>query len=73
MKEKNIEAIQNLSLFCHVSGIITVFLGLVVIFMDLINKDFGHVQVGIFILTVGYAFMKISSKIMAIVTDEQSN
>lgn len=71
MKHKNIRTLENLSLFCHFSGIITVFLGIVVILMDLVNKDFAHVQIGIFVLTVGYSFVKISSKITRVICDEE--
>ena len=71
MKYQNIKILENLSLFCHFSGIITVFLGIVVILMDLSNKDFEHIQIGFFVLVTGYAFVKISSKISGVVCDEE--
>ena len=72
MKLKNVKTLENLSLFCHFSGIITVFLGIVVILMDLNNKDFAHIQIGFFVLTVGYAFVKISAKVARVVCDEEN-
>ena len=71
MQYKNVKTLDNLSLFCHFSGIITVFLGIVVILMDLNNRDFEHIQIGFFVLAVGYAFVKISSKISRVVCDEE--
>ncbi|MCK4881568.1 MAG: hypothetical protein KAS92_00930 [Candidatus Omnitrophica bacterium] len=71
MKYKNVKTLENLSLFSHFSGIITVFLGIVVILMDLSNKDFAHIQIGFFVLVVGYAFVKISAKVSRVVCDEE--
>lgn len=71
MKPENIKILESLSLFCHVSGIITVFLGIIVILMDLANNDFGHIQVGFFILITGYAFVKISSQLSKVLFSEQ--
>lgn len=71
MRPGNIKTLESLSLFCHVSGIITVFLGVIVILMDLANNDFGHIQVGFFMLITGYAFMKISSQLSAVLFSEQ--
>jgi hypothetical protein len=72
MTHKNIRILERLSLFCHFSGSITVFLGAVITLMDLVNKDFAHIQIGFFILTVGYAFAKISSKISLVICDEEN-
>ena len=71
MKPQNVKTLENLNLFCHFSGIITVFLGIVVILIDLNNKDFEHIQIGFFILAVGYAFVKIAAKILSVVCDEE--
>ena len=71
MQSKNVRILDNLSLFCHFSGMITVFLGIVVVLMDLSNKDFAHIQIGFFVLAVGYAFVKISAKITRVVCDEE--
>ena len=71
MKEQNVKTLENLNLFCHFSGVITVFLGIIVILIDLSNKDFEHIQVGFFILAVGYAFVKIAAKILRVVCDEE--
>ena len=63
--------LENLSLYCHVGGVVTVFLGIVVVLMDLINNDFGHIQMGFFILANGYALVKISSKLSAVLRSEE--
>ena len=72
MKAENVRALENLSLYCHVSGVLTVFLGIIVILIDLSNKDFDHIQVGFFVLATGYAFVKISTKISRILRAEGS-
>ena len=71
MKLKNVKTLDNLNLFCHFSGVITVFLGILVILMDLSNRNFTHIQIGFFILAVGYAFVKIALKISRVVCDEE--
>lgn len=71
MEEKNVKILENLSLFCHFSGIITVFLGITIVLMDLADKDYEHIQIGFFILTVGYAFVKISAKISRVICIEE--
>jgi len=71
MTHENFRTLEKLSLFCHFSGIITVFLGGVIILMDLGNGDFKHIQTGFFILAIGYALVKISSKISSVLFDEE--
>jgi hypothetical protein len=71
MKLKNVKSLENLILCGHISGSITIFLGMVVIAMDLINSDFRHIQVGIFICAAGYAFVKIAQKSEAILLSER--
>ncbi|MBI5416043.1 MAG: hypothetical protein HZA29_04435 [Candidatus Omnitrophica bacterium] len=71
MKAENIKSLEGLVLSCHIGGVMTLGLGAVVIFMDIINGDFRHIQVGIFICATAYAFVKISSKIAGILAEEQ--
>ena len=73
MKSENVKTLESLSLFCHLSGIITVFLGIVVILMDLVNSDFKHIQAGFFILVTGYAFVKIAAKLSGVYQSEQTH
>ncbi|GEM_PF-1687164 len=71
MRFENIKSLEYLSLYGHISGLITIFLGIVVIAMDLLNSDFRHIQVGIFICVVGYAFVKIAEKSETILLSER--
>lgn len=73
MKFENVKSLESLSLFCHYCGIFTVFIGIVVGFMDMLKGDFGHIQVGIFLFAVGYALVKISSRISEILLSEGSS
>ena len=71
MRFENVKSLEYLSLYGHISGVITVFLGIIVIAMDLLNNDFHHIQVGIFICVVGYAFVKIAEKSETILLAER--
>jgi hypothetical protein len=73
MKTENINSFERLSLFCHISGLFSVFLGMAVAVLDLTNGDMRHVQVGIYVFITGYALVKISSKISAVLLDESSS
>lgn len=73
MKTENLKSLESLSLFCHLSGLFTVFIGIVVIFMNALNSEWRYVQVGIYIFATGYASVKISSKISQVVVDETQN
>jgi len=71
MRNKNIVEMERLSLFCHICGLFTIFLGLLVVFIDYLNEDFQHIQVGIFIFATGYSFVKISTKVSNILFEEK--
>lgn len=73
MRVENRRSVENLSLFCHIGGLITIFLGILVGGMDILNNDFRHIQVGIFIFATGYAFVKISSTLTYILSTENKN
>ncbi len=71
MKARNIKALESLSLMAHLSGLLTVMLGIVVTFINIIDGISSQIQVGIFIFASGYSFIKISSRITQIITDEK--
>lgn len=71
MREENRYSLERLSAFCHIGGVITVFLGVLVVLMDLLNNDFRHIQVGIFICITGYSLVKISSRVEVILIKEK--
>ena len=73
MKIKNIKSLEKLSLYCQLGGILAIFLGIFTIFTDLMNKDVRHIQVGLFLVAIGYALFKISTRITAVLTDENTN
>ena len=70
MKHENTKSLESLSLFCHYCGMFSIFIGLVITFMDVLNGDFGHIQVGIFLFAVGYALVKISARLTEILVSE---
>ena len=70
MKAENRQSLEGLSLFCHYSGLVSIFLGFIIIFMCLLSGDLRNVQTGLYIFAVGYTFTKISSKISNIILSE---
>ena len=70
MLAQNIKALERLGLFCHISGLCSVFIGMMVCVLDLLNKDFAHIQVGFYVFISGYAFVKIAKRLAAIVLIE---
>ena len=71
MKSENIKALESLSWVCHLTGLFSVFIGLVVTFMDVLNNDITHIQVGIYVFVSGYAFVKIGKKLTNITFEEK--
>ncbi|MDP2654000.1 MAG: hypothetical protein Q8Q08_08215 [Candidatus Omnitrophota bacterium] len=71
MKQENMRSLESLSAVCHYCGVFSVFIGSVVIFMDFLRKDFEHIQTGIFQFAIGYALVKVSSRIAMIVMSEK--
>lgn len=71
LKIDNAKKLESLCFYCHLTGIIAIFLGLAVAFMKLIDQDFQDIQVGLLIFIMGYAFVKISVKLQRILNDEK--
>lgn len=64
-------SLENLSLFCHFTGLFSVFIGLVMGFMTVMNADKRFLQMAIYIFFSGYANVKIANKIGDIVRRER--
>jgi hypothetical protein len=73
MKDHNLISLERLSLYCHLCGIVTIFLGILTIGLNLVAQDFRNMQSGIFIFAVGYAFTKISSRLQSIIYEEKKD
>ena len=71
MQKDNIKTLENLSLYSHFGGLFTVFIGVIVVFVDVLNGDFSHIQIGIYIFATGYAFVKISQRLTQVLIDER--
>ncbi len=72
MKEENQKDLENLSKTAYRSGVLPIFLGVLVLFIGVINKDMFEGAAGLFIFIVGYSFVKISSKINTIIQRENA-
>lgn len=71
MRQRNKRSLETLSLFCHFCGSIIIFLGILIVFLILTDQGVGFIQIGLFFVIVGYAFVKISGKISEIVNLEK--
>ena len=71
MKTKNIRSLESLGFFCHLCGLGCIVLGLLVVFMDIMNRNVMNIQIGILIVAIGYAFVKIAFKINLILNEEK--
>ena len=71
MQQNNLRSLESLSWVCHLCGIFSVFIGLTLTFMNLINKDFFQIQSSLYIFATGYALVKLSNRISSIVNSER--
>jgi len=71
MQQKNRQTLESLSWFCHLCGMFSVFIGLAVTLMNLMNKNFSNMQTSLYILATGYALVKISAKLSDILNSER--
>ena len=63
ISNKYVRKLESLGSLCNLSGVITCVLGILIGITELINDDFLYVQVGILIISIGYALIKISHKL----------
>ena len=72
MKEENINALESLSKTAYRSGILPVFLGILILFIGAVNNETTTILTGLFVFIVGYSFVKISSKISNVLKSEKN-
>jgi len=72
MKEENLKILEKLSKTAYRSGILPIFLGVLVVFVDTINRDIPHILVGLFIFITGYSYVKVATKIDKVIDDEKA-
>ena len=63
MNDGNIKNLKNLSKVCRNSGVLPIFLGVLVVFIGGVNLDHYTIAVGLLIFSLGYSFVKIAEKI----------
>ncbi|MCK4882581.1 MAG: hypothetical protein KAS92_06125 [Candidatus Omnitrophica bacterium] len=63
MTDENTKNLKNLSKVCHRSGVLPIFLGILVMFIGGININPYTMAVGLLIFIVGYSYVKIADKI----------
>jgi len=73
MRLDNLNSLERLSLFCHFGGLFSVFAGIAVALMNLLDGDFRNMQNGVFIFITGYALFKIGARLTQIVETEKTS
>jgi len=71
MREENLKTLEQLGKTCYCAGILPIFLGVLIVFIDAVNRDYGHLLVGLLVFIMGYSFVKISVKISRIIAAEK--
>jgi len=72
MKDENKKALENLSKTAHWSGILPIFLGILIGFIGVIQGDVTDIVIGLFVLIVGYSYVKIAQKLNNILSSEDN-
>ncbi len=72
MKSSNIKILRKLSFFCRYSGMVSLFAGILIIFLDVFFRNWIHAQLGFYIFVSGYANAKIGQKLSSVLFDERT-
>jgi len=72
MKEENSKALNNLSKTCYRSGVFIVFLGILVMFVHIVNNDRTQILIGLLIFIMGYGYAKIATKLKNVINSEET-
>lgn len=70
MKQENSKALDNLSRTCYRSGVFILFLGVLIMFIHVVNRDYTQMLVGLLIFITGYGYAKISNKIKKVISSD---
>jgi len=71
MRAENRVSLERLSTICDVCGFFSVLIGFIIIVIDLLENNFFHIQVGIYVLVSGYGMVKTSHRIAKVLISER--
>lgn len=71
MRAENRVSLERLSTICDICGFFSVLIGFIIIVIDLLEKNFMHVQVGIYVFVTGYGMVKTSHRIARVLITER--
>jgi uncharacterized membrane protein HdeD (DUF308 family) len=72
MKQENTKSLENLGRTAYRSGVLPIFLGVLIMFVAVMNSDAATFSVGLFVFVVGYAFVNIGRKIRKVLQAERT-
>jgi len=70
MKDENKKSLENLSRTAYRSGVLPIFLGILICFVGIVQGDVQDILIGLFVLIVGYSYVKIAQKLNNIIRSE---
>ena len=73
MKENSIKSLEGLGKTAYRSGVLPIFLGILISFIGVINSNPKDILIGLFVFVVGYSFVNIGRKIRSILMSEKKH
>ena len=70
MRSESRESLERLCTFCDVCGLFCIGIGMAIVFIDLLERNMLHIQVGIYIFISGYAYVKIARRVANVLIRE---
>ncbi len=71
MRAENRVSLERLSTICDICGFFSVLIGFIIIVIDLLEQNYLHVQVGIYVFVTGYGMVKSSHRIAKVLITER--
>jgi len=71
MRIENRLSLERLSTICDICGLFSVLIGFVIIVLDLLEHNYFHIQIGIYVFVSGYGMVKTSHRIVQVLLSER--
>jgi len=72
MQAENRVALERLSTICDICGFFSILIGFIIIVLDLLENNYFHLQVGIYVFVSGYGMVKTSHQLARVLVTERN-
>ena len=72
MRAENWVSLERLSTICDICGFFSILIGFIIIVIDLLENNYLHLQVGIYVFVSGYGMVKTSHQIAKVLITERN-